>query len=158
MRLAMHLTGSRESAQDIYQEAFLRAYQNLDRFRFECSFYTWVYRIVTNLCLDHLRKNQVRTSNAIESEGTKYDEIGEGADNRSNTDSERTVLHSELGARIARALNNLTPQQRAVFELKHYHGLKVHSIGETLNITEPTALSILHRATAKLRAALADVH
>src|SRR5580700_2984214 len=86
MRLAMHLTGSRESAQDIYQEAFLRAYQNLDRFRFECSFYTWVYRIVTNLCLDHLRKNQVRTSNAIESEGTKYDEIGEGADNRSNTD------------------------------------------------------------------------
>ena len=56
LRLAIHLTGSPEDGQDIYQEAFLRAYINLARFRFECSFYTWIYRIVTNLCLDHLRK------------------------------------------------------------------------------------------------------
>src|ERR1700732_3622747 len=56
LRLAVHLTGSQEDGQDIYQEAFLRAYINLARFRFECSFYTWIYRIVTNLCLDHLRK------------------------------------------------------------------------------------------------------
>ena len=55
LRLAMNITGSQEDAQDIYQEAFLRAYVNLNRFRFECSFYTWIYRIATNLCLDHLR-------------------------------------------------------------------------------------------------------
>src|SRR6478735_5509774 len=60
LRLALHLTGSEQDAQDIYQEAFLRAYQNLDRFRFESSFYTWIYRIVTNLCLDHLRRRQIR--------------------------------------------------------------------------------------------------
>ena len=60
LRLAIHLTGSPEDAQDIYQEAFLRAYINLARFRFECSFYTWIYRIVTNLCLDHLRKKNSR--------------------------------------------------------------------------------------------------
>ena len=60
LRLAVHLTGSQEDGQDIYQEAFLRAYVNLARFRFECSFYTWIYRIVTNLCLDHLRKKNSR--------------------------------------------------------------------------------------------------
>src|SRR5689334_21310469 len=50
LRLALHLTGSEAEAQDIYQEAFLKAYRHLGNFRFECSFYTWMYRIVTNLC------------------------------------------------------------------------------------------------------------
>src|SRR5208337_4374306 len=49
LRLALHLTGSESDAQDVYQEAFLKAYKNLGSFRFECSFYTWIYRIVTNL-------------------------------------------------------------------------------------------------------------
>ena len=56
LRLAIHLTGSEHEAQDIYQEAFLKAYKSVANFRFECSFYTWIYRIVTNLCLDHLRR------------------------------------------------------------------------------------------------------
>src|SRR3954466_4566226 len=60
LRLALHLTGSEQDAQDIYQEAFLKAYRNLGSFRFECSFYTWIYRIVTNLCLDHLRRTNTR--------------------------------------------------------------------------------------------------
>jgi len=51
LRLALRLTGSEHEAQDIYQEAFLKAYRNVGSFRFECSFYTWIYRIVTNLCL-----------------------------------------------------------------------------------------------------------
>src|SRR5258708_6459833 len=64
LRLALRLTGSEHEAQDIYQEAFLKAYRNVGSFRFECSFYTWIYRIVTNLCLDHLRRKQVRKEDA----------------------------------------------------------------------------------------------
>src|ERR1700730_3615032 len=60
LRLAMNLLRSPEDAQDVYQEAFLRVYKNLDKFRFDCSFHTWLYRIVTNLCLDHMRKRKVR--------------------------------------------------------------------------------------------------
>src|SRR5215471_14831925 len=60
LRVAIHLTGSAQDGQDLYQEAFLRAYLKLPRFRFECSFYTWIYRIVTNLCLDHLRRKRLR--------------------------------------------------------------------------------------------------
>src|SRR5437764_9791883 len=58
--LAMNLLRSPEDARDAYQEAFLRVYKNIHTFRFDCSFYTWLYRIVTNICLDHLRKRKVR--------------------------------------------------------------------------------------------------
>src|SRR5579864_6534400 len=60
LRLAMNLLRSPEDARDVYQEAFLRVYRNLDKFRFDCSFHTWLYRIVTNLCLDQMRKRKVR--------------------------------------------------------------------------------------------------
>src|SRR5712671_16926 len=60
LRLAMNLLKSPEDAHDVYQEAFLRVYRNLESFRFDCSFHTWLYRIVTNLCLDQLRRRKVR--------------------------------------------------------------------------------------------------
>jgi len=85
LRLALHLTGSEADAQDIYQEAFLKAYRNIGSFRFECSFYTWVYRIVTNLCLDHLRKKQVRKEDApvtTDKDGEEFDVLSQFADER----------------------------------------------------------------------------
>src|SRR5512146_1555739 len=60
LRLATNLLRSPEDARDVYQEAFLRVYRSLGNFRFDCSFHTWLYRIVTNICLDHLRKRKVR--------------------------------------------------------------------------------------------------
>src|SRR6202789_4599559 len=63
LRLALRLTESASDAQDIHQEAFLKVYKKLDGFRFECSFSTWIYRIVTNVCFDHLRRNRVRKRN-----------------------------------------------------------------------------------------------
>src|SRR5271155_2423853 len=60
LRLALNLVHRNEDARDIYQESFLRVYRNLHRFRFECSFYTWLYRIVTNVALDHLRRRTTR--------------------------------------------------------------------------------------------------
>ena len=64
LKLAYNLLRSAEDAQDIYQEAFLRVHKNLHQFRFDCSFHTWLYRIVTNLCLDLLRKRKVRKEEA----------------------------------------------------------------------------------------------
>src|SRR5271154_918229 len=60
LRLALQITRRPEDAHDLYQEAFLKVYRNLDRFRFECAFYTWLYRVVTNVCLDHLRRRSSR--------------------------------------------------------------------------------------------------
>src|ERR1700758_843650 len=159
LRLAYHLTRSEQDAQDIYQEAFLKAYRNINNFRFECSFYTWIYRIVTNLCLDLLRKRQVRKEDsgiATDSEGGTYDLLDQVADVRSGASPERDLMRRELGARIAKALNKLTPRERMVFEMKHYQGLKLRTIGEILNTTEETAKNTLFRGTQKLRAALKD--
>ena len=60
LRIAMNLLRSPEEARDVYQEAFLKVHRNLATFRFDCSFHTWLYRIVTNICLDHLRRRKVR--------------------------------------------------------------------------------------------------
>ncbi len=160
LRLALHLTGSESDAQDIYQEAFLKAYRNLGSFRFECSFYTWIYRIVSNLCMDHLRKRQVRREESAvvtNEEGEEYDVMGQVADDRSGANPERDLLRRELGGRISRSLQKLTPRERMVFELKHYHGLKLRTVGEILNTTEETAKNTLFRATQKMRVALADM-
>jgi RNA polymerase sigma-70 factor, ECF subfamily len=160
LRLAIHLTGSEHEAQDIYQEAFLKAYKSVGNFRFECSFYTWIYRIVTNLCLDHLRKKQVRKEEApvaTDPSGEQYDVLEQVADGRAAANPERDLMSRELAARISRALEKLTPRERMVFELKHYHGLKLRTVGEVLNTTEETAKNTLFRATQKLRGALADM-
>jgi RNA polymerase sigma-70 factor (ECF subfamily) len=158
LRLALRLTGSESDAQDIYQEAFLKAYRNLGGFRFECSFYTWIYRIVTNLCLDHLRKKSVRKEDApvaTDSEGSEFSLLDHVADDRAGANPERDLMRRELGRKIGGALNRLTPRERMVFELKHYQGLKLRTIGEMLNTTEETAKNTLFRATQKLRGALA---
>ncbi len=158
LRLALHLTGSEADAQDIYQEAFLKAYRSVGKFRFECSFYTWLYRIVTNLCLDHLRKKQVRKEDspvAVGGDGEEFDLLDQVPDVRAAADPERDLMRRELGARINQALGRLSGRERMVFELKHYQGLKLKTIGEMLNTTEETAKNTLFRATQKLRVALA---
>lgn len=160
LRLALHLTGSEHEAQDIYQEAFLKAYKSMGNFRFECSFYTWIYRIVTNLCLDHLRKRTVRKEDApvaTDAAGEQYDVLDQVPDARASANPERDLMSRELASHISRAMEKLTPRERMVFELKHYHGLKLRTVGEILHTTEETAKNTLFRATQKLRGALADM-
>lgn len=160
LRLALHLTGSEQEAKDIYQEAFLKVYRNLGNFRFECSFYTWIYRIVSNLCMDHLRRKQVRkedSSRRVSADGEEFDLLDQVADERAGASPERDLMQRELGKRIALALTKLSPRERMVFEMKHYQGLKLRTIGEALNTTEETAKNTLFRATQKLRKALADL-
>ena len=160
LRLALHLTSSEADAQDIYQEAFLKAYRHIGSFRFECSFYTWIYRIVTNLCLDHLRKRQTRREDAPVikgADGEEVDLLDRVSDDRSGANPERDLMRRELGSKISQALTRLTPRERMVFELKHYQGLRLRTIGEMLNTTEETAKNTLFRATQKLRSVLAPM-
>ena len=160
LRLAIHLTGSQEDAQDIYQEAFLRAYINIGSFRFECSFYTWIYRIVTNLCLDHLRKRSSRyrdVTTTISSDGEEEQALDRIADQRAGASPERNMASRELRVCIVRAMQRLSPRERVVFELKHYHGLRLRTVAGILNTSEGTIKNTLFRATHKLRTQLAAV-
>jgi RNA polymerase sigma-70 factor, ECF subfamily len=160
LRLALHLTGSEHDAEDIYQDAFLKAYRYIGNFRFECSFYTWIYRIVTNLCLDQLRRRKTRREDhavVLDRAGEEIDLLGSISDDRSFSNPARELDRKFLGEKIQAALGKLTPRERMVFELKHYQGLRLRTIGEMLNTTEETAKNTLFRATKKLRLQLADL-
>jgi RNA polymerase sigma-70 factor, ECF subfamily len=150
LRLALRLTGSESDAQDIHQETFLRVYKKLDGFRFECSFATWIYRIVTNVCLDHLRRNQARKKNGGVEVSDDYF-LDNLSDDRRGNNPEHQLLDQELNAHILRALERLTPRERLVFDLKHFQGLKLRSVGEILNASEGSVKMTFFRATRKLR-------
>jgi RNA polymerase sigma-70 factor (ECF subfamily) len=162
LRLAFHMLGSREEAREVFQDTFLKAYRSLGRFRSESSFYTWIYRIATNVALDRLRKRQ-----------TLKDEISYEADTETHPDRpalkdtleeksyysnpERRLYGREVGNKIQEALASLSEKERLVFELRHYQGLRLRKIGEIMGSTEETAKNYLFRATRKLRTQLAKL-
>src|SRR5216684_5096782 len=141
LRVALNLLRSPEDARDVYQEAFLKVYKNLHRFRFECSFYTWVYRIVTNVCLDHMRRRHSRPEDQAPEvvpggETGSTDFFDRQRENRVTADPERHLMGKEISRHIAAALERLSPRERMVFEMKHYQGLKLRAIGEVLGTSE----------------------
>jgi len=158
LRLAMNLLRSPEDARDVYQEAFLRVYKNLDSFRFDCSFHTWLYRIVTNICLDQLRKRKVRKeeSAVVETPDGPLDRMDAFEEEGADSDPERSMWNRQLKHKIEGALQDLTPRERMVFELRHYQGLRLRNIGEMLGTTEEAAKNCLFRATQKMRSVLGD--
>lgn len=166
LRLALHLVRQPDEARDIYQEAFLKAYKNLHRFRFECSFYTWLYRIVTNVCLDHLRRRNSRPEDqppdftvlgSPDSREFSTDFFDRQAGQSPQANPEQSLMGKQIGQRIAAALAELSPRERMVFELRHYEGLRLRAISEMLGTTEETVKNSLFRATRKLRSRLEEL-
>ena len=158
LRLALNLLRSPEDANDIYQEAFLRVYKNLHTFRFDCSFHTWLYRIVTNLCLDALRKRKVRKEEGtvVETREGILDRMDTLEEERADGNPQRRLLSRELQTKIHSVLCGLTLRERMVFEMRHYQGMRLRAIGDVLGTSEEAAKNCLFRATQKMRAALGD--
>jgi RNA polymerase sigma-70 factor (ECF subfamily) len=158
LRMAFNLLHSQEDARDVYQEVFLRVYRNLAKFRFDCSFSTWLYRIVANLCLDQIRKRKVRKEDAqsVETASGEVDRFQFVQEQRADVDPQRRLLSAEVKARIGEVLEQLTPRERVVFEMRHFQGMRLRAIGESLGVTEEAAKNCLFRATQKMRAALGE--
>jgi len=158
LRLALHVVRSEDEARDLFQEAFLKIYRSLPRFRFQSSFSTWVYRVVMNVCLDYLRRQgnreEVQAPSREDGEAEFYETV---ADEHPALNPERTLRAGEIGQRIEGALKRLSPRERMIFELRHYQGLRLRAIGELCGTSEETAKNCLFRATQKLRLALGDL-
>jgi len=149
--LAYRMLGNAEDAQDVSQEAFLRIYDALPRFRGEASFTTWMYRIVTNVCNDELSRRRRRppTITELETEdgnGAAPDELlttGETA--------EDSVLRRERHQALHQAITALPPPFRAVLVLYDLQGFSYDEIAEMLRVNIGTVKSRLNRARNTLR-------
>jgi RNA polymerase sigma-70 factor (ECF subfamily) len=157
--LVFRITRSQNDIEDIYQEALLKVFRNIGRFRFESTFSTWIYRIVTNVCLDHLRKNRnnkTKSTVTIGVEGEEYNLLDQISDDRPAHDPEHELFRLELRANILSALERLTPRERMAFELRHFQELKISAVSEILNTSVSSTKTTLFRARQKLRSQLAE--
>ena len=162
LRLAFSIVRSEEDARDIYQEAFLRAFRSIPRFRNECAFKTWLFRIVTNLCLDHARRDGARPREPLRPHPGSEDDGRQGAaglpaDTRPGADPERVAASAEMRRRIGEALVALPARERLVFELRHDHGMRLAAVADILETSEETVRNCLYRAHQRLREALGDL-
>src|ERR1700690_1125043 len=114
LRLAANLLRSPEDPRDVFQEAFLRVYRSIDSFRFDCSFHTWLYRIVTNICLDYLRKRKVRKEDpaVVDTPDGPVDRMNDFPEEAAHADPERNLWNVQIGQRIEGSLGGLTPRER----------------------------------------------
>jgi len=152
--LAFRMTNSEPDAEEIVQETFLRAYRALSSFESRSNFATWLYRIATNCSLDLLnrRKNQPQLASE-----TMLDDEDESPEQRlpsSAPNPERQMYSAELQAKIAAAMNLLTPVEKAAFVLRHYEGRSVEEIAASLQVKAGAAKQSIFRAVQKMRAAL----
>jgi RNA polymerase sigma-70 factor, ECF subfamily len=146
----LRLVGGPEDAQDVLQDAFVRAFEKLDQFHGESSFYTWIYRIAVNLALSgHRKRKQRRFSRAPESGKGILGE--EPADESPETDPSFALERVEREAIVEAALAALAPEQRAVVVLKDFDGRRYEEISTLLAIPIGTVRSRLHRARCELR-------
>lgn len=160
-RIYAHVYGmirNREEARDLTQEAFVKAYRNIGGFRREASFTTWLYRIASNVTIDHIRKQRrMRTTEFDERIGhsDQGDEIWEPDHLRRSPgkDLERTQLYG----RIMAAMQKLSDEQRQVVLLREIEGFSYREIAETMGIPEGTVMSRLFYARKKLQALLGDL-
>ncbi len=159
LRIALRILPSREDAQDAYQEAFLKVYRKLGTFRYQCRFHTWLYRITTNTCLDHLRRRKSRREFGVfeRDERAGRSPLQLASDPRPGSSPDQMLGSGEITRRIWIAMDKLSARERIVFVLRHYEGMRLRKIGEACGISEDSAKQSLFRATRKLRKELQDV-
>jgi RNA polymerase sigma-70 factor (ECF subfamily) len=150
--VALAVVHNQDDAIELAQETFVRAYENLSKFESRSSFSTWLYRIAANLAIDFWRR-----------EGRHLVLHGEDADNEiaklptSQGDSFKEVSRLELSARLRQALEQLTPEHRAVILLREVEGMSYDEISEVLQCPRGTVMSRLHYARTHLRSILKDL-
>ena len=150
--VALAVVHNQDDAIELAQETFVRAYENLSKFESRSSFSTWLYRIAANLAIDFWRR-----------EGRHVVLHGEDADDEirrlptSQGDSFKEVSRIELSARLKQALEELTPEHRAVILLREVEGMSYDEISDVLQCPRGTVMSRLHYARTRLRNILKDV-
>ncbi len=150
--LALDLVGNPVDAEDVSQEVFLKVFRSFGTFKRDAKLSSWLYRVTYNACIDHHRKKEL-TPEPIADETLEARDRTEAlfASSPASSDPARWAESSQLQARIAQALDKVSPQEKAVFLLRHYDELRLKEIADTLQLSVGSVKSYLFRAVKKLQ-------
>ena len=149
-RLVQRFISNREDALDLTQDAFIRAYQGLGDFKSQCQFYSWLYRITVNLCIDFLRKKARSEVLLYDSDESGELPMANIPDPRSESPA-KAVENKELRTHIRKAVRRLPPKQRQIFILRHWDGLSLKDIAAVVGRSDGTVKAHLLHAHRNLR-------
>ena len=157
--LAFGVLRNQDDALDVVQDAFIKAHKYLDKFEGNSSFYTWLYRIVMNLAIDHLRKH--RRARPVELDEARLDE-GVGADDALlpkmlGSNPGRALMDKQIRARIEEALGELSDNHRAVLVMRELEGMSYEEMAQAMNCSKGTIMSRLFHARKNMQKRLADL-
>jgi RNA polymerase sigma-70 factor (ECF subfamily) len=157
--MIFNMVRNEQDAWDLSQEAFLKAWRNLDRFRGQSSFYTWLYRIATNVTIDWVRKKQIEGGVEFDDTiGMTDIEPGSSTTPQAEALPHQRMEQEEVQARIADAIEQLSPEHRTVILLREVDGLQYEEIAEAMHCSVGTVMSRLFYARKKLQTLLRDVY
>ena len=148
-RLAWRITGNEADADDVVQDAFLRAFQSLAAFESRADFGTWIYRIAVHCALDRLAKRRTDERRRVSEETDPEQDAVQVADLK--PDPERLAISAEIAALQEVAMRGLTPTERTAFVLRHFEDRSTEEIAAALNVTPNTAKQSVYRAVQKVR-------
>lgn len=144
-----------EDAVDVTQEAFLKAYRNLNRFKSGSAFYTWLYRIAINCSIDFIRKKKIKPAESLDDD--KYSQVGfEPVSKDENADPEHALNKSEQEKILRSAIAKLSPKLKDVIVLHDIEGLSQEEIAQIIRIPVGTVKSRISRARNELKEILKD--
>ena len=153
-RLAHRMTGNPQDAEDVVQETFLKAYRQLGRFESRANFGTWLHRIAVNCSIDLIRGRKHQETGHDAADLDLLDSAAREQDQRVDPSPERLMLSTEVQERVGRAMEGLTPMERAAFVLRHFEGQSIDEIGRALGLKANAAKHSIFRAVRKMRLAL----
>ena len=152
-RLAYRMTRNEHDAEDVVQEAFLKAYRSLDRFEERSHFGSWIYRIAANCAYDSLRARERRQESAdsvtIDDASNGPAELPSGA-----PAADRLVFGGEVRRRLELAMLRMSALEKSAFSLRHFEGMSIEEIGRALDLDASAAKQSVFRAVRKVRQAL----
>jgi RNA polymerase sigma-70 factor, ECF subfamily len=152
-RLAYRMTRNEHDAEDVVQEAFLKAYRNLDRFEERAHFGSWIYRIAANCAYDSLRARERRQES--DPKGTDDASNGPATELPSGAPAaDRLVFGGEVRRRVELAMLRMSALEKSAFSLRHFEGMSIEEIARALDLDASAAKQSVFRAVRKVREAL----
>jgi RNA polymerase sigma-70 factor (ECF subfamily) len=158
--VALGMVKDREEAMDVVQEAFVKVHRSLENFKSDATFYTWLYRITVNVCIDVIRRRGAARSETVEFDEHIAHDLTEanlgGVSSQLGNNPEKAVLQREVGEKIQAALEQIPEKHRAILLLRELDGLSYEELAQVLEIPKGTVMSRLFHARAKVQKLLSE--